>query len=271
MSEPLEAEAPLDDAVEPQEPTVQADEAGSAEDRALTMGWTPKEQFKGDPAKWVDAETFVKRGEEFLPFLKANNKRQEREIAKLREAVDRSVQHISKADQRAYERARRDLEAELERAAEAGDTAGVKAVAKEIVDLEKEVVAKPEDQPVWETPAGKAALTEFRSGNPWFEKDRVMTAAAVEIAGELAEGGLIEPKAQLAEVSRRMRVEFAHKFTNPRRADPAAVEGAGAGRRTSAKGYSDLPADARQFCDELVRDKITSRDKYVAEYFKEAK
>jgi hypothetical protein len=43
----------------------------------------------------------------------------------------------------------------------------------------------------------------------------------------------------------------------------------GAPRRTGAKGYSDLPSDARQMCDELCRDmpKLMTRDKFVKDYF----
>jgi hypothetical protein len=50
------------------------------EDKALRMGWVPKDQFKGAPEKWTDAETFIKRGEEFLPFLKANNRKLEKAL-----------------------------------------------------------------------------------------------------------------------------------------------------------------------------------------------
>lgn len=253
----------------PQEPA-DAASALSVEDRALSMGWTPKEQFRGAAEKWVDAETFVKRGEEYLPFVKANNRRLEREVekandrmAKLEQALSRSVEHMSRAEQRGYERARRDLETQLEQAADQGDREGVKAITKEIVDLEKQA-SGPAPKPTDDT-----ALMEFKAANPWFEKDRVMTAAAVEIAQELADNGVVDPKIQLGEVTKRIRAEFPHKFTNPRREQPAAVEGGALGQRKAGKGYADLPPDAKQMCDEFVRDKIITREKYVSEFFKE--
>ena len=271
MSEaPDEADISVEEPIlqAPQEPA-QADPAPSAEDRALTMGWTPREQFKGDPAKWVDAETFVRRGEEFLPFVKANNKRLERElekangeIAKLGKAVERSIDHISKAEQRAYERARKDLEAELEQAVLNNDADGIRAVAKDIVELEREV-AKP-------AKTEEPDLSEFKAANPWFETDEAMTMAAVAYAGKLASQG-VAGKDQLAKVSEWVRKEFPHKFSNPRREQPAAVEGVSTGARRQAASYSDMPADARQMCDELVRDKIITREKYVAEFFKQSK
>lgn len=276
----LEAEAPEITPMEADQAQPQADAAPGWEDRALTMGWTPKSQFKGDPEKWVDAETFVKRGEEFLPFLKANNRRleqaQERantKIASLEKALQESIKHISKADARAYERARRDLETELEQATLAGDTEGVKAVTKEIVDLEKEVRAEEPGKHVSETPEGKSALSEFKAANPWFEKDRVMTVAAIEIGNELAAEGIVEPKVQLAEIAKRIRQEFPHKFTNPRREQPAAVEGAQPlANRTAARTYSDLPPEAKAMCDDFVKNiKGMTREKYVKDYFAEEK
>ena len=36
-------------------------ESNAIEEQALTLNWTPQDEFKGNPDKWVDAETFVKR------------------------------------------------------------------------------------------------------------------------------------------------------------------------------------------------------------------
>lgn len=267
--ETIEAPETLADAPES---GVQAAPEQSPEDRALTMGWTPKEQFKGDPEKWVDAETFVKRGEEFLPFLKANNKRLERElekagaqIAKLDKAVKSSVEYMSKAEQRGYERAKREAEAELDRAAQAGDVEGVKAATKELVDLERDQ-GKPKNDNGW-TPDFAEAVDDFKAANPWYGTDRAMTAFAHEIERELV-GQNVPDKQRLTKIAEAVKAEFPHKFTNPRREQAASVEGASLGQRRASKGYADLPADARQMCDELVRDKIITREKYVSEYFK---
>lgn len=36
-------------------------EVADHETKAREMGWTPKEEFKGDPDKWVDAKDWVER------------------------------------------------------------------------------------------------------------------------------------------------------------------------------------------------------------------
>jgi len=43
------------------------------EARASTMGWLPKEKFLergGSEDRWTDAEAYIRRGEEILPFSK---------------------------------------------------------------------------------------------------------------------------------------------------------------------------------------------------------
>lgn len=246
----------------------------TAEDRALAMGWTPKAQFKGDPERWVDAETFVKRGEEFLPFLKANNKRLEQALERanakmegLEKAVSKSIEHISRADQRAYARARADLEAELEQAAAAGDTEGVKAVTKDIVNLEKEIgEGKAEEKP-----ADVPEFAAFKDENAaWYGKDKALSAAFDALCRDVFEEGYTSPKAGLKEAMSRLKDSFPEKFAkpvNPNRSAPAAVEGAGAPARRGGKTYADLPPEAKKMCDEFVRDiKGFTRDKFVKDY-----
>jgi len=252
------------------QPAPQAqDDAPSAEDRAMAMGWTPKGQFKGDPDKWVDAETFVKRGEEFLPFLKANNRRLEQALEKgnaqleqMDKALKGAIQHISRADKRAYEAARRDLESELDRAAEAGDAAAVRAVTQDIVTLEKDTADKAEPAAPDEDPVFAA----WKAANPWYGTDEVMTAAAVALGNRLyAEG--YTGKAQADEVTKRIKAEFPHKFDNPNRRQPSVVEGGTGQGRKPGKTYADLPPEAKAMCDSFVRDiKGFTKEKFVKDY-----
>lgn len=275
MSEAPEDDIPHADLAEQEAPQSDSEPGLSVEDRALSMGWTPQSQFKGDPEKWVDAETFVKRGEEFLPFLKATNRRLERELEKatakldkMDEALKGAIQHISKADQRAYTRARAELEAELEQYAAQGNTEAVKQVTRDIVDLDREITAAARPQAVAsDTPP---EMMEWLEANAWYGKDKALTAACQAIADDVFEEGF-SGKAQLKEVDRRLREEFPAKFQkpeNPNRRGPAAVEGVGAGPRTRGRSYSDLPSDAKDMWDEFVRTiKGFSREKYVREYF----
>src|SRR5712664_3093014 len=53
----------------------QQQDSAEVKAEATSHGWVDKAEFKGDPAKWVDAKTFLERGQTFIPFLKAESGR----------------------------------------------------------------------------------------------------------------------------------------------------------------------------------------------------
>lgn len=250
------------------------DEAPSFEDRALAMGWTPKSQFKGDPDRWVDAETFVKRGEEFLPFLKANNKRLEQALDRTQKQLDQTRADLkqfgefhSKTAEREYRRAFQDIQARLDEAAAAGDVQGVREATQELVDLSSEAKAdaKPSQQQ-----GDTTEFAAFKADNAWYGSDKAMSAAFDALCREVFEEGYTSPKAGLKEATSRLKEAFPEKFAkpeNPNRRSPAAVEGAGAPARPRGKTRSDLPADARATMDRWVKQGLVTEASYLKDYF----
>lgn len=239
------------------------DQPADVEARARNLGWKPLDQFKGDEKDFIDASEFVRRGEEVLPIMKAANSKLEKQVQRLEKTLEKFAEHHSKTEARAYERALSDLEARQAEAVEANDHAAVKEITKEMVALEKEV-AKPKAD---ETDDGEEAFNDWKAENPWFDKDKGLRAAAIGIAEEI-KNDFKDPVKQRAEVVKRIKADFPEKFTNPRRTQAAAVEGVGAGPKSTGKSYADLPAEAKKMCDEFVRDiKGFSKEKYVKEYF----
>lgn len=276
--ETIDTELPVTDAAAAPVEGAEAPEAAApdldAEDRAMAMGWTPKGQFKGDPAKWVDAETFVKRGEEFLPFLKANNrrledalKRSETKLGKLEKTLETFADHHSKTEARMFERAVKEVQSRLDAAAESGDVQAVRDATDELVALNNDA-ATPAPKVTPEPEGEPEQLTDWKAENPWFGRDAAMRGAAIEIVNELIAEGVNDLGKQLKEVDKRIRADFPHKFKNPRREEPGAVEGGVGAPRVGGKTYADLPADAKKMCDEFVRDiKGFTREKYIRDYF----
>lgn len=244
----------------------------SIEDNAREMGWRPKEEFKGPEEKWVDAETFVKRGEEILPILRANSKKDREaldaakaEIAEMKRVFGEFKQYHSQTEQRAYQRAMRDLEARQAEAVEAGDVNEVRKITKEMTDLSKDVRTDDQGSP-YAGPDHAKALNQWKGDNPWFGSDSVMTAAANAIADELEASG-VKGAEQLAEVGKRIRAEFPHKFENERRKQPAAVEGAVTPPRKQGKGWNDLPPEAKATAEKWVKQGLITKEAYVKDYF----
>src|ERR1035437_653917 len=129
-----------------------------AEQEASLMGWMPKEQFKGDPAKWTSAEEFVDRGKHLMPILRKNNERLVGEIEGLKTQVNQLNASLSessgamkdlmkfheKATKTQVAKARSDLLAELKEAKTEGDVdAEIEATSKlsEFDAAQKAVVA----------------------------------------------------------------------------------------------------------------------------------
>lgn len=244
----------------------------TVEDRAHRMGWRPEAEFKGDKARWIDAETFVKRGEEILPIVQANNKQMEKalkasdaRVAQLEKSLAKFADYNSKSEQRAYERALKDLKADQRAAVEANDIDAVDEITDKIVDLKAEVTGKPAKDAQSDFEATRDA---WISENKWFEEEPDMRAFAIGVGEELA-GKNVPPDKQLDQIAERVKKAFAAKFAtpaNPRRAAAAAVEGHVSARR-SGNTYADLPADAKKICDEFVRDiPGFTREKYLKDF-----
>lgn len=257
-----------------EEPVIdQADTAPepTVEDAAREMGWRPKEEFKGDPDKWVEAETFVKRGEEILPILRANSKKLEAanadlkaQMAEMKKTFGEFKQYHSQTEKRVYERAMKDLEARQAEAVEANDLKAVREITREMTDLSKDVRTDDKGSDLKQTQ--EAAFAVWVQDNAWFKTDPALRGAAVAIADELASDGLTDPEKQMAEVSKRIRAEFPGKFENERRKAPAAVEGASPPRK-AGKGWSDLPPEARATAERWVKQGLVSKEQYVRDYF----
>jgi len=229
----------------------------AVEDKARRLGWRPKEEFKGDEERWIDADTFVKRGEEILPIVQANNKALEKEVANLKKTLKEFSAHHTKVEQRAYQAALRDLEARQAAAVEANDLGEVREITRELAELGKEVAPGPTEDP---------ALTDWKDDNPWFGKDPIMRAAAVAIVDELIADGVTSLNKQLAAVDKRIREEFPHKFTNPRRSQAAAVEGSSTPRRPAGKTFADLPPEAKAMALKWEKQGLLTREQFTKEY-----
>jgi hypothetical protein len=223
------------------------------EAEARQHGWTPKEDFKGDEARWIDAETFVKRADEVMPLLKKKTAAQERKIADLERTLRAVEAHMSKTETRMYNRALADLEARQLKAVEEGDVEAHKAIGKEIAELKDDVTAKKPDA-VSDTDVTDA-LIDWREANPWYDEGGL----AKDYADLLAE----KHKAKTADMPPSEFFAFIAEETLKRFPDAAKpkqerkkpvnpVEAPSApGTRRGEKSYDNLPADAKAACDRL--------------------
>jgi hypothetical protein len=157
---------------------------------ARELGWLPKEEFKGDPSRWTDAETFVRKGDEVMPLIKAQNKRLKREVEDLKKQFRQASAHFSKAEERAYTRALADLTAKQEAAVESGDLAEHRKVSKEIDDLSKEMPGKPTNQATAEE--AREAWDDWREQNSWYDRANLASAPEADVNARLYADRMVE-------------------------------------------------------------------------------
>jgi hypothetical protein len=232
--------------------------------KAEKMGWTPKDQFKGDPAKWRPADEFVERGENMLPLVKAQVKRQERQIAELTAGLKELGDFHSKAIKNTYARAMADLKAQRAAAIASGDGAAFDAVDEQIDTLKDSIKA---DEPKNKGVEGDdPVFAEWLTRNKWAE-DKKLQSYGFAYAEELrASGSKAEGLELLELVTKEIKAKFPEKFENPRRAAAAAVESGAGPRRTGGKSYADLPAEARAACDRMAKNGYSDKPKEMAEF-----
>jgi hypothetical protein len=258
------------------------------------MGWRPQEEFRGPAGAWKSAEEFVRRGEEDLPLVREHNRKLEQRLMaterKLTEAVD-TIEYTSNmvrsAEERAYKRAKADLEAQREAAVAAGDTQAFKRAEAEIVALEapKPPPAKPAPQAQSSEPHPDAVA--WAEQNPWFNTDPDLKREAIAIHGSLMQA---RPDLTLAENLRRVTATIKtlnpDKFRvveqdghlvddNPRRhqaASVAASSATGGPARPKPGSFDAMPKDSK---DEYARyakllegkGKPLTKDEWAADYW----
>lgn len=257
------------------------DQGGAAQERdfeaeARQHGWVPKDEFKGDPSRWTDAETFVKKADEVMPLLRKKTQAQDREIADLKKQIRRASEHFSKAEERAYERALADLKAEAEKAVADGDVEAFRKVDKKIDDLRRETSSKEEDDgPTADLDEVADALADFRRANRWYDEDpavrdyadRLATHKYADKAKDMA------PADFFAFIGEKVRERFPDLAPAAKPQDGnrrrSAVEGGGTMGRPSRSGrsFNDLPPEAQRMADKWIKSGlIKDRDAYVKSY-----
>lgn len=273
------------------------------EAKARGLGWVPEAEFRGDKAKWVDAPTFVQRGEEIMPILRENNRRLEGEVETLRAQVADGAAAIKEsqtamqdlianqtaATLTAVKDTKARLRASLRAAREANDFDLIEEIEDQLDDVrdtERKIEAKPKTTPApspqpTAAPAVDPEWAAWQRENSWFGKDKRRTALTMAEAAELREDpankGLMgrafyDKAAEAADLILNPKAAHSKVETNNSSATPAGDKGGG-----GKKSYADLPADAKAACDsdekklvgknKAFKDQAAWRAHYVEQFF----
>lgn len=202
----------------------------ATEQEAMAQGWRPKEEFQGDPDRFIDAGEFLRRGELFSKIDHQN-----KELKQLRMAMEQFKTHHANVEKAAYDRAIADLKKQRKEALAEGDVDQYDALDSQIEELkdEKEQFVRQQAQQA-QVPVVNPEFSAWQARNPWYTNDAVMAGAANAFGIELAKKG-VPPLEVLKQVEAKIKEEFPHKFSNPNRSKPSAVEGASSPRGAGNK------------------------------------
>ncbi len=271
--------------------------------RAREMGWIPAEEFHGDKSRWVDAETYVERGETVLPILQATNKKLREEQAALKAQVEALSASFRNAEENVkalndsaaemaklqYNRALTNLKAQKAEALREGDHDAVVEVDEAIADLK----AKGEPKPAARTPNAPDPIVDTKSVyfaewaqeegvKEWLNIDTRKTAMAVAITTELAQKDGLKGRALLNRVKEEMAETFGSQSRRAFGSDKMEGSRGGAGTPSGTRGgksWDALPSEAKEAANKMEarlvgvgkihKDRASWRASFVKQYFGE--
>jgi len=274
----------------------------NVEDQAKQLGWVPQEQFRGPAEAWVDAETFVRKGEEILPLVRANNKKLHTELAQtqqqvreLKQLVEAGTDSLKAFEEfhrdsltRALEQQRIELTKDLKAAREEGDVERELQVQDQLEEnrtARKEATTKPVVPVVTKTQVEPSTdvdpeFLDWHKDNAWFGVDKKKTAFANGLAQSLRadpDNKDLTGRAFFDEVAKQVEKAF------PSESDDRQFDKVGGAADTSPRGgrgrktFDALPADARAACDRFGERLVGEgrayktladwRNQYAKDYF----
>lgn len=225
----------------------------SLEDVAASIGWTPKEQYRGDPDKWKPADQFIVDGRK----SERNMKRQLDEMRGTMESVAKTTGAIM-AERIAQAEAA--LSARYAKAVDEGDHDAAWQVSNQIRDL-RERTAPQRPGPLPET-------IEWAKKNSWMDTDLVARNRALQVAQIYADNGY-GPADQIAQAEAVIRREFPHHFSGGEKApDVNGPRSRASGASRGGTTFDDMPKVHKDIAADLLeRGLINDKNAYARNYF----
>lgn len=216
----------------------------TVEDVAKAMGWRPKESMK-DPSKFVDAATYIKR----TATIKDDYKR---EISQLKKSVEGIAKTFETATQAQYQKGIQDAENRMKAAKEAYDFDAFEQAQREAQYLKQQA----------STTSTSSEVQDFIDRNDWFDKDKEMTADALDYKERYIKANPNAPANEvLAYVEKRIKRDYPDHFEEVKvettSRQPAAVEGVRSGN-TSTENWQRWEKNLNQL-ERSIMESMTSQ------------
>ena len=215
---------------------------------ARADGWLPKDEYKGDPEKWVDPKAWVEKG----PLLKRISS-QSMHIKELKKTVDAMAKHLTANVQHGVKVELAKLQAEKKDAITEGDVAKVEAIDRQI----DEAKATKSDIPT--APELAPEIKDWVAASKWYATYIELHDFALAYNDSYLKRRPDDLSGSLEATTRAVKKAFPEYFAGEAKPTdtklgPPAVEGStapsGAGRKFSV---SRLSADQKLAHDQYIK------------------
>jgi len=237
------------------------------EQEAQEQGWKPESDWTDPDKPWIDAKTFVEKGERIAGIARSRADRERTQFESRIERLERAnkdfgqyTKQLREKDQAKSAAKIAQLEAQLAAAVSNSDGEAFDQVNRQI-QAERETMAPPPVNGDQQHPLAEAWLMN----NPWYNENPKLKTYAdglSEIVGQEGYTG----QAYFSEITRRVRADFPEEFENPRQSGGNTVE-AGSQKTgpkdKSAHTYENLDPDSKRNCDEFVAEGLITREDYL--------
>lgn len=242
------------------------------EAQAKEGGWKPENEWSNPDKQWIDAKTFVEKGERILPLVRATAEREkahlEGRIAKL-EVANKEFGEYKEGQLARSEARNKDLlnELSLRRSQAVTDNDGEAfyKADREIEQVKDSMAPSTNGQAQNQS---NPLFDAWRINNDWYDNDPVLRAIADGIEGKIASEGYSGP-AYYSEVTKRVKEMSPDSFGNKNRSGQTSVEPGGeleVKPDSNAHIYDNLPPEAKVACDKFVVSGHTTKESYCASY-----
>ena len=228
----------------------------AVESEARNAGWVPKEEWKGDPARWRDAATYVDARNHVLPVVQKENKALRSEMAQMRAELAELRRIESERAQQREQLTVETLKLERRQALENQDYDRLTELDDKLMKAgvqEALIKAQPKQQAI--DPAVQELWNDFASENEWLKNDEAKEVFIEKMWNLNAMNKQLVGRPLLDKAKDRVRREFPELFpgSTPRRgmAESGGFNGASRGQ---TRTWNDLKPEVRGPLEQWIED-----------------
>lgn len=230
-------------------------------DLAKTMGWRPKEEFKGDPNLWKPAEDYIRAGSEI-------QRGQSRELKDLRATMENVARTNAAIVQSTIAAEREKLVAQYNQAVDDGNAQAAFKIGGRITELNNKEQGLTTSAP---TPPAQET-NDWVARNGWFNSDVLGRNLALSVADQYAKAGKSAGE-QLQAAEAEVRRVYPHLFGTPSKG-PNELQpppSRSSSPRKIGTTFADLPQEAKKIAKDMAdRGVIPSVEAYAKQYWQSA-